>query len=129
MKDILTNVLTTITCLLLASILVCGAKLFHEWCEKLKRKVKNDALKNLIEKVDYIVQLCVETTNQTFVHDKKQNGEFTEEDKTEAFNQTMNSITNLITDDDKAQIISEFGDLGTFLRNSVENYIKSSKDI
>ena len=129
MKDILTNALTCMVCLVLGSLLVFGAQMFHQWCEKMKQKTENEALKNLIDKVDYIVQLCVEATNQTFVNDKKEDGSFTNEDKKDAFDQTLEAINNMITDEDKEKIIAEFGDLGTFLRNSIENYIKTSKEV
>lgn len=129
MKDILTNALTCMVCLVLGSLLVFGAQMFHQWCEKMKQRTKNEALKNLIDKVDYIVQLCVEATNQTFVNDKKEDGSFTNEDKKDAFDQTLEAINNMITDEDKEKIIAEFGDLGTFLRNSIENYIKTSKEV
>lgn len=129
MKEILANVLTSVACLFLASLLIFGAKLFHQFCEQLKLRVKNDSMKKLIDKIDYIVQLCVETTNQTFVNDKKDSGEFTESDKEQAFNQTMDSVTSMIPDEDKQHIIDEFGDLGTFLKNSIENYIKQSKNM
>lgn len=129
MKEILTNVLTGVVCIMLSALLVFVAQLFHQFCEKMKQKTKSEALKQLIDKVDYIVQLCVEATNQTFVNDKKENNEFTDEDKQTAFNQTVDAITAMITDEDKEKIISEFGDFGTFLRNSIENYIKTSKDV
>ena len=129
MKEILVEVLTGVACLFVASLLIAGAKLFHVFCENLKQKAKTEAMKNLIEKIDYIVQLCVQTTNQVFVDDKKASGEFTEKDYEEAFNQTLDSATNMITDEDKQKIIEEFGDFGTFLKNSIESYIKHSKDI
>jgi hypothetical protein len=34
----------------------------------------------------------------------------------------------MLPDEDKEKIINEFGDLGTFLKNSIENYIKQSKN-
>lgn len=129
MKEILINVLTGVTCLLIGSMLVIGGKLFHQLCEQWKQKTESEALKNLISKIDYIVQLCVESTNQTFVNDKKADGSFTEDDKKEAYKQTLESVTNMITDEDTEKIIKEFGDLGTFLKNSIENYIKTSKNI
>lgn len=128
MRDILVEVLTSIACLFVASLLIFGAKMFHQLCERLKEKTKNEAMRNLIDKIDYIVQLCVETTNQTFVNDKKDKGDFTDEDKEQAFNQTLDSVTNMLPDEDKEKIINEFGDLGTFLKNSIENYIKQSKN-
>lgn len=129
MKDILVEVLTTIACLFVASMLIFCARLFHQFCERLKEKTKNEAMRNLINKIDYIVQLCVETTNQTFVNDKKDSGNFTDEDKEQAFNQTIDSVTNMLPDEDRQKIINEFGDLGTFLKNSIENYIKQSKNM
>lgn len=129
MRDILVEVLTTIACLFVASMLIFCAKLFHQFCERLKEKTKNEAMRNLINKIDYIVQLCVETTNQTFVNDKKDSGNFTDEDKEQAFNQTIDSVTNMLPDEDRQKIINEFGDLGTFLKNSIENYIKQSKNM
>ena len=129
MRDILVEVLTTIACLFVASMLIFCARLFHQFCERLKEKTKNGAMRNLINKIDYIVQLCVETTNQTFVNDKKDSGNFTDEDKEQAFNQTIDSVTNMLPDEDRQKIISEFGDLGTFLKNSIENYIKQSKNM
>ncbi len=129
MRDILVEVLTTIACLFVASMLIFCARLFHQFCERLKEKTKNEAMRNLINKIDYIVQLCVETTNQTFVNDKKDNGNFTDEDKEQAFNQTIDSVTNMLPDEDRQKIINEFGDLGTFLKNSIENYIKQSKNM
>ena len=129
MRDILVEVLTTIACLFVASMLIFSARLFHQFCERLKEKTKNEAMRNLINKIDYIVQLCVETTNQTFVNDKKDSDNFTDEDKEQAFNQTIDSVTNMLPDEDRQKIINEFGDLGTFLKNSIENYIKQSKNM
>lgn len=129
MRDILVEVLTTIACLFVASMLIFCARLFHQFCERLKEKTKNEAMRNLINKIDYIVQLCVETTNQTFVNDKKDSGNFTDEDKEHAFNQTIDSVTDMLPDEDRQKIINEFGDLGTFLKNSIENYIKQSKNM
>lgn len=127
MKEILIEIGTSVACLFLAAILACAARWFHTKCEQLKTKTDNEAMKNLIEKVDYIVQTCVEATNQTFVDDKKKEGSLSDTDKQEAFNMTFESIENMLTDDDREKIVESFGDLGTFLRNSVENYIRNSK--
>jgi hypothetical protein len=130
MKDIIVEIGTSVVCLFLASICFYVSKWFHNKCEELKSKTDNDAFKRLLEKIDYIVQIAVEATNQTFVDDWKKNGEsLSDEQKQSAFNNTFESIDNMLTDEDKEKIIESFGDLGTFLRNSVETYIKNSKDI
>jgi nucleoid DNA-binding protein len=81
----------------------------------------------LIEKVDYIVQTCVEATNQTIVDDLKKKGTLTDDDKRRAFNKTFESVQNMLTDEDKQKIADNFGDISTYVTNSVENYIKTSK--
>ena len=129
MKEILVEIGTSVVCLLLASVLLFLAKWVHIKCEQLKAKTDSEALKALLDKIDFIVQLCVETTNQTFVDDLKENNKFTEQEKQQAYNKTFESIENMLTEDDKEQILANFGDLSTFLKTSVENYIKSSKDL
>ena len=127
MKEIIIEVLTSVACLALASIAYYAAKFIHNKCQQLKQKTDSEALKALIDKIDYIVQLCVEATNQTFVDDKKKQDAFGEEEHGEAFSQTFDSIDMMLTDEDKAKIAEVFGDIPTFIRTSIENYIKNSK--
>lgn len=128
MKDIIIQIGVGVGYLLAASIIFYAAKLLHEKLEQLKQKTDSESLKYLIEKIDYIVQVCVEATNQTFVEKRKQEGAFTEEEQKTAFQKTFNDIQNMITEDDKQKIVDSFGDISTFITSSIENYIKSSKD-
>ena len=127
MKDIIVEIGTSVVCLMIATICFYVAKWFHVRCQELKTKTDSAALRCLLDKIDFIVQTCVEATNQTFVDDLKQDGSFNKDEQEQAFQNTFESIENMLTDEDKQQIIDSFGDLGTFLRNSVENYIRNSK--
>jgi hypothetical protein len=127
MKDIIVEIGTSVVCLILATLGFYVAKIVHVKCEQLKTKTDSEALRALIEKVDYIIQTCVEATNQTFVDDLKNSNAFTEENKKEAMAKTFEAIQNMLTDDDKQKIMNNFGDVSTYLNNSVENYIKTSK--
>lgn len=129
MKEFFIALGSTVVLIILSSVLVAVGKFAHVQFERLKQATDNETLKNLISKLDYIVQLCVEATNQKFVNDKKKTGEFTKDDMEEAFTQTLNNITNMLTDEDKEMIISNFGDVSTLICNSIESYIKQSKDI
>jgi len=129
MKEFFIALGSTVVLIILSSVLVAVGRFAHVQFERLKQATDNETLKNLISKLDYIVQLCVEATNQKFVNDKKKTGEFTKEDMEEAFTQTLNNITNMLTDEDKEMIISNFGDVSTLICNSIESYIKQSKDI
>jgi hypothetical protein len=129
MKEIIIQIGTSVVCLVLATAFYYLARFIHNKCEQLKAKTESEALKSLLEKIDYIVQIAVEATNQTFVEDKKKNCDFNADAQQQAFNQTFTSIENMLTDDDREKIINAFGDMGTFLRSSVENYIRNSKNI
>ena len=127
MKEILVEIGTSVVCVIIATLCFYAAKWFHIKCEQLKAKTDSEALRSLIEKIDYVVQVCVEATNQTFVDDLKNDGKLTDDEKREAFDKTFKAIQEMLTDEDKQNIIDSFGDLSTFLTTSVENYIKSSK--
>lgn len=128
MKDFMITMLSTVAVIFLSSFVVSFGSIVHAKCEQIKQTTNNKSLKDLISKIDYVVQVCVEATNQKFVVDKKLKGDFTEDDMDEAFNCTFKSITNMLTDEDKKLIIQNFGDFSTIISNSIESYIKQSKD-
>lgn len=128
MRDIIIDILTGFLYMMAASALACAAQWIHGKCEVLKQKTQNEGLQFFIEKFDHIIQICVEATNQTFVDNLKDNNAFTDEQKKEAFNQTFKAIELMLTEEDKEQIIDSFGDVSNFIKVSIENYIKSSKE-
>lgn len=127
MKDILISIATGVCSILAMSVLTLLARLLHEKFVALKTKTDNEGIKLLIEKIDYIVQLCVESTNQTYVDQLKKDGKFDANNQKEAFKKTFTAIECMLTESDKQEIISTFGDISTFITTSVENYIKTSK--
>ena len=127
MKEIATSVLTVFGCLMLSALLMFAYQLLHLLFERLKQKTNNDIMKLIIDKLDYIVKMCVEATNQTFVDDLKQSDKFDKNKQEEAFMHTTTAIENMLTDDDKEKIIDSFGDVDTFIKIAIENYIKNSK--
>lgn len=128
MKDFFITLLSSVCVIFISSMAVSFGNLIHAKVQQIKQSTDNKALKDLLDKFDYVVQICVDATNQTFVIDKKISSEFLDEDKAEAFEMTFKSIENLLTDDDKQKIIDNYGDVSAFIRNSIEAYIKQSKD-
>lgn len=128
MKDVVMNVLTVFGCLLVSALLVFAYQMLHVFLERLKQKTNNDTMKLIIDKIDYIVKLCVEATNQTFVDDLKLSDEFDKTKQEEAFKYTTTAIENMLTDDDRQKIVESFGDVDTFVKMAIENYIKNSKE-
>ena len=127
MKDIFIGIATTIGTMMLLAVLGFVADYAHEKLTLLKSKVKSEAAKQLIDKIDNIIRLAVEMTNQTLVDDKKAEGTFDDEAKQQAFLKTFTAIDNMLSDADKEQIEEAFGDFKTFIKANIETYIKDSK--
>ena len=128
MKDFFVTLLSSVCVIFISSMAVSFGNLVHAKVKQIKQNTDNKALKDLLDKFDYVVQICVDATNQTFVIDKKIASEFLDEDKAEAFEMTFKAIENLLTDSDKQKIIDNYGDVSAFIRNSIEAYIKQYKD-
>ena len=129
MKEILINTLSTVLIAFTSMFCFYICKAAHQKIEQLKQNTNSEALKVLLNKVDYIIQVCVDATNQTFVSNLKKEDNFTKEDQETAFNMTFTSIENMLTDEDKEKIVDVFGDMSTFIKNSIEKYIQDSKNI
>ena len=127
MKQIFIDIGLTLCSMLAVAILTFVARIVHEKLEIAKQKTKSEAVRALLEKIDYIVRICVEATNQILVNDLKDADNFDEEAKKEAYQLTFKDIENLLTDEDKEQIAENIGDVATFIKASIETYIKDSK--
>ena len=128
MKQIFIDIGVTLCSMLAVAILTFIARIVHEKLEIVKQKTKSEAVKALLEKIDYIVRICVEATNQILVNDLKDADNFDDEAKKEAYQLTFKDIENLLTDEDKEQIAKNIGDIPTFIKASIETYIKDSKN-
>lgn len=127
MKDVLIGIATSIGTMLLLATLGFVADYVHEKLTLLKGQVKSEALKTFIDKVDSIVRLAVEMTNQTLVDDAKKDGTFDEEAKKKAFLTTFTAVEDMLSDEDKERFAEQFGDLSTYIKANIEAYIKDSK--
>lgn len=129
MKELAIQLLLYLVEAILGVVVYFASKWLHNKCEQLKNNVQSEKVKSLISRFDYIVRVCVEATNQTFVESLKKENGFDADKQKEAFKKTFESIVTLLSDEDKEQIADEFGDLSAFITASIETYIKDSKDI
>ena len=133
MGETLRQIVITVGVMLLgafvATLLAMFGAFAHTKLQQWKQKVNNEQLKSLIDKLDFVIQMAVEATNQTFVNDIKNGGKMTDEEKKEAFNKTLESIMQMLSEQDKEQITEQFGDMATYITNNIEAYIGSKKDI
>lgn len=133
MGETLKSIVTTVGVMFLGAFLSTLLAMFGAFArtklQEWKQKVNNDNLKAILDKLDFIVQMAVEATNQTFVNDIKNGGKMTDEQKKEAFNQTLEAIMQMLSEEDKEKITEQFGDMATYITNNIEAYIGSKKDL
>lgn len=70
---------------------------------------------------------CVEATNQTFVDSIKESGEFTPEAQKVAFERTLNTVMDILSDDAKTYLTEAFGDLEAYITALIESTVKRVK--
>lgn len=91
--------------------------------EKIKNIKFAKCLKNAVE----IVARAVKTTYQTFVQTLKDKGEFDKESQIQALEQAKNIVLKQLSDDLKTFISENFGDVETWIQNTIESSIYDLK--
>lgn len=75
---------------------------------------------------DVIVK-CINATNQTYVQSLKDSGKFDKEAQVEAMNKTVSSIMEILTETNSTLLSEYVGDVTTWIKTHVEDYILNSK--
>lgn len=94
---------------------------------KLGAKIENERVKRLIAKGEEFVKKSIEMVQQTFVESLKAEGKFDIEAQKEAYKQCYNRWMAMASDDVKAAILNEVGDLDAWLDTMIEAGIVESK--
>ena len=88
-------------------------------------KTNDSTLKGVIAKVQDLIVEAVDSTEQTLVKTAKETSSWDEVKKGEAFKKAFDDIVASLNDKAKITLISEYGNLDTWLSNKIESYIKS----
>lgn len=94
---------------------------------EIETKVENETLKKYLNLLDDTVIRCIETTNQTYVNSLKDQGKFDAEAQQKAFNQTYESIINILGQDAISYLNNIFGDLNQYISSKIESEIVNNK--
>ena len=125
MNQILLNVLAAVTtCIVLPLISFLGIKL-SQW---LSTKIKDEKAQALFTKAIGIVTNAVQVTFQTYVESLKNSGSFGKEEQAIAFDKAKAIITSELTEELKAFITQNYGDLQKWIANQVEATIYKLKN-
>ena len=125
MNQILLNILAAVTtCIILPLISFLGIKL-SQW---LSTKIKDEKAKALFTKATEIVTNVVRTTFQTYVESLKNSGSFGKDEQLIALNKAKQIITSELTEELKAFISENYGDLQAWISNQIEASIYKLKN-
>lgn len=125
MNQILLNILAAVTtCIILPLISFLGIKL-SQW---LSTKIKDEKAKALFAKATEIVTNAVRTTFQTYVESLKNSGSFGKDEQLIALNKAKQIITSELTEELKAFISENYGDLQAWISNQIEASIYKLKN-
>ena len=125
MNQILLNILAAVTtCIILPLISFLGIKL-SQW---LSTKIKDEKAAALFKKASEIVTNAVRVTFQTYVESLKNSGSFGKDEQLIAFNKAKDIITSELTEELKAFISENYGDLQAWISNQIEASIYKLKN-
>lgn len=124
MNDILIKILVSVGILVLTNVFVYLSNLSKEKIEKIDNIKVREASYKLLD----IVTKCVSATNQEFVGDLKNQGKFDRDQQEEAWNKTKNKINKILDDESKEILEKAYGDLNSYINQSIENEVKLQKE-
>ena len=125
MNQILLNILAAVsTCIILPLISFLGIKL-SQW---LSTKIKDEKAAALFTKAVDIVTNAVRPPFQPSVESPKNSGSFGKDEQLIAFEKAKAIIVSELTEDLKAFIVQNYGDLQTWISNQIEATIYKLKN-
>ena len=124
MNQILLNILAAVTtCIILPLISFLGIKL-SQW---LSTKIKDEKAAKLLTQATEIVVTAVKSVFQTYVESLKNSGTFDKTAQLEALNKAKAIVTSELTVELKDFIVSNYGDLESWITNQIEASIYKLK--
>lgn len=124
MNDILIKILVSVGILVLTNVFVYLSNLSKEKIAKIDNIKVREASYKLLD----IVTKCVSATNQEFVGDLKKEGKFDKDQQEEAWNKTKNKINKILDDESKEILEKAYGDLNSYINQTIEDEVKLQKE-
>lgn len=125
MNNIINNLLLT----LITVALLYGVKILNARSKDLTKNIKNERVKDAIDKTIKIINLAVQITNQEFVDDLKKIDGFTLDQQEEAFNNTKVKILEMLDKETKEILEEEYKNSDKFINDIITAKVWENKDI
>ena len=125
MNELLLNILSVVvTAVIIPLISLLGTKL----CQLINSKIKDQKGATLIKKATDIVLNAVRSVFQTYVESLKKSGGFDSAAQAKAFNMAKTIIVSQLTEDVKAYLAENYGDLEEWISTQIEASINILKN-
>ena len=109
-------------------LVMLGTGFIFSFFDYLKAKVElSPTTKEKLEIIEKIIESSVIYVNQTFVDVLKENGDFDNNDKCEAFSSAKELIKEQLSDDLIKVINSIYDDVDTYLDTMIESYVSKNQ--
>lgn len=123
LKDLLYAVITAAVPILTAFALKFLSKYFNKISVETDQLIISDTIN---ESLDLIMKV-VSSTSQTYVDSLKASGEFTKEAQKKAFNETKDTIMNLLSEESKELLATLYQDIDAWLTVQIESAVRKQK--
>ena len=124
---LLTQIMEVVVIPLLGILTAYVVKIVNAKLEEVSANRKNELEKKYIDMLNDTISDCVIATTQTYVESLKKQGSFDAEAQKEAFNQTYNSVMDILSEEAKKYLNEAIGDLNLYITQKIEAEVKISK--
>ena len=93
----------------------------------IRKKIKDEKLERIINRVENIVSKTVILVNQTYVDALKEEGLFDKEAQKAAFEMCKEKVLAMLNEESIKAIAETFGDFDEWIRTLIEAYVRENK--
>lgn len=123
LKDLLYAVITAAVPVLTVFVLKFLGKYFDKISVETDQLVISDTINETLD----LIMKVVSSTSQTYVDSLKASGDFTKEAQEKAFNDTKNTIMNLLSEESKELLVTLYHDIDKWLTVQIESAVREQK--
>lgn len=123
LKDLLYAVITAAVPVLTVFLLKFLGKYFDKISVETDQLVISDTINETLD----LIMKVVSSTSQTYVDSLKASGDFTKEAQEKAFNDTKNTIMNLLSEESKELLVTLYHDIDKWLTVQIESAVREQK--
>jgi hypothetical protein len=127
MSEVLQSILYAVITAAVPVITTFLCKWLFSLYENNKVKIKNETVREVLDKVVDMLVAVVETTTSTYVKQLKKDGTFDEAAQQEAFKRSFEAAKKLLTEESVKIIAETYGDVDEYLTNKIEQLVEELK--